>query len=593
MSTSVEKLALLRAALKQNSLDAYIVPISDPHLDENIPDHWKIISWLTGFTGSAANVVVTDSFAGLWTDSRYFLQAQKQLAGTGFDLIIPETFQPVDYTDWLAEHISSGGRVGLDGRIFSITQLRKLKNKLEGENISFVNDCDLVRDIWKERPSLPYSEAWDHTLEFSGKSRSQKIAEVREQMKKRNIDFHLLTSIDDIMWLLNIRGNDMAYSPLLTSFALIGEVQILLFVEEKKIPGNLASEFDRLGIIMLPYEEVEGLESFMIEGSSVLINPATTSVALYNLIPDKLKIVEDISIPTRMKAVKNKTEIENIGKVMIKDGVALTKFFYLVENDLGIVPMTEVSLAGRLLEFRMHQEGFLSLSFSTITALNEHAALPHYEPTSESDSILGESGIFLVDSGGQYMGGTTDITRTISFGTPTALQKKDFTLVLKGHIALAFAKFPMGTKGYQLDLLARKALWENGLNYGHGTGHGVGYCLNVHEGPQNISPADVKINIEPGMLISNEPAIYREGEYGIRTENLILCYEDEETEFGQFLKFDTVSLCYIDKNLIDKSMLYQNEINWLNNYHTDVYDKISPHLTNEERVWLKGKTEPI
>jgi Xaa-Pro aminopeptidase len=294
-----------------------------------------------------------------------------------------------------------------------------------------------------------------------------------------------------------------------------------------------------------------------------------------------------------MKAVKNKTEIENIGKVMIKDGVALTKFFYWIENDLGVVPMTEVSLAGRLLEFRMHQEGFLSPSFSTITALNEHAALPHYEPTSESDSILGESGIFLVDSGGQYMGGTTDITRTISFGTPTALQKKDFTLVLKGHIALAFAKFPMGTKGYQLDLLTRKALWENGLNYGHGTGHGVGYCLNVHEGPQNISPADVKINIEPGMLISNEPAIYREGEYGIRTENLILCYEDEETEFGQFLKFDTVSLCYIDKSLIDKSLLDLKEINWLNNYHTEVYDKISPYLTKEEREWLKGKTEPI
>lgn len=590
MSTSAEKLALLRAALKQNSLDAYIIPVSDPHLDENIPDHWKIISWLTGFTGSAANVVVTDSSAALWTDSRYFIQAQKQLTGSGFDLVIPKTFQPADYTDWLAEHISSGSRIGLDGRIFSITQLRKLKNKLEEKSIFIVNDCDLISDIWKDRPPLPFSEAWDFPVKFTGKERLQKISEVRAQMKSRNIDFHLLTSIDDIMWLLNIRGNDVSYNPLLLSFALIGEVQIIFFVEEKKIPGNLASEFDRLGIIMLPYEEVEGLESFIIEGSSILINPATTSVALCNLIPDKLKIIEDISIPTRMKAVKNKTEIVNIGKVMIKDGVALTKFFYWIENDLGVVPMTEVSLAGRLHEFRMHQEGFLSPSFSTITALNEHAALPHYEPTSETDSIIGESGIFLVDSGGQYLGGTTDITRTISIGPSTAQQKKDFTLVLKGHIALALAKFPAGTKGYQLDLLARKALWENGLNYGHGTGHGVGYCLNVHEGPQNISPADVKINIEPGMLVSNEPAIYREGEYGIRTENLILCYEDEETEFGQFLKFDTVSLCYIDKNLIDKSLLDHNEINWLNNYHTDVYDKISSYLTADERKWLREKT---
>lgn len=590
MNASVEKLALLRAALIQNSLDAYIIPISDPHLGENIPDHWKIISWLTGFTGSAANVVVTGSFAGLWTDSRYFLQAKKQLDGTGFDLIIPKTVQPADYTDWLTEHISAEGRVGLNGRIFSITQIRKLKSKLEGKNIIIVDDCDLISEIWKDRPSISHSEAWDHPVEFSGKERSQKISEIREQMKKQNIDFHLLTSMDDIMWLLNIRGNDVTYSPLLTCFALIGEVQIILFVEEIKIPGKLASEFDKLGIIMLPYEEIEGLESFLSEGSSILINPSTTSLALYNSIPADLKIVEETSIPTRMKAVKNKTEIENIGKVMVKDGVALTKFFYWIENDLGIVPMTEVSLAGRLMELRMHQECFLSPSFSAITALNEHAALPHYEPVSETDSVIGESGIFLVDSGGQYMGGTTDITRTISIGTPTTRQKKDFTLVLKGHIALALSKFPIGTKGYQLDLLARKELWENGLNYGHGTGHGVGYCLNVHEGPQNISPADVKVNIEPGMLISNEPAIYREGEYGIRTENLILCYEDEETEFGQFLKFDTVSLCYIDKNLIDKSLLDQKEISWINNYHTEVYDKISPHLTADERKWLREKT---
>jgi Xaa-Pro aminopeptidase len=309
-----------------------------------------------------------------------------------------------------------------------------------------------------------------------------------------------------------------------------------------------------------------------------------------------MTVVEDITIPTRLKAIKNKVEIENLNKVMVKDGVALTKFFYWLEHNSGSLSVTELSAGKELIDLRSEQENFLGHSFSTIAAYNEHGALPHYSATYETDAVIGQEGILLIDSGGQYLDGTTDITRTISVGIPTSQQKRDFTLVLKGTIALASAKFPSGTRGYQLDMLARKALWEQGLNYGHGTGHGVGFCLNVHEGPHNIGPgigADSKSVIEPGMLFSDEPAIYREGEYGIRTENLILCYEDEETEFGKFLKFETISLCYIDKTLIEISLLDHKELDWLNFYHAEVFQKLSPHLTEDEKQWLKEKTSDL
>jgi Xaa-Pro aminopeptidase len=593
MIASVDKLALFRAALRQNSLDACIIPSSDQHLSEYIPDHWKIIPWLTGFTGSAATVIITDSFAGLWTDSRYFIQAERELADSGFHLVKPQTFKPADYIDFLVNELKEGSRIAFDGSIFPLTRFRSLEKKVSSGNIIFISNCDFIYELWNDRPHFPASKAWDHTIKYSGKGRSVKIAEVREQMKKMNADYHLLTSPDDIMWLLNIRGSDLPHSPLILCFALVGVEQILLFVDESRFPHEIASEFDRLGILMLPYDELTGMISDLTDGSSILISPDSTSVTIYNSIPRRFKILEDVTIPSRLKAIKNKTEVENLGRVMIKDGVALARFFHWIESDLGIVPMTERSLALRLHEIRSHQPEYLGPSFTTITAYNEHSAQPHYSPTPQSDVVVGEDGILLVDCGGQYPGGTTDITRTIPTGLPSDSQKKDFTLVLKGHIRLAMIKFPLGTRGYQLDILAREALWEQGLNYGHGTGHGVGYCLNVHEGPQNISPADHKAVIEPGMLISNEPGIYREGEYGIRIENLVICYEDEETEFGKFLKLDTVSLCYIEKSLIDKSLLNQKEISWLNSYHSEVYEKLSPHLTEDEKSWLKTKTEPL
>lgn len=593
---NAEKISSLREAMKSKSIDVYIIPSTDPHLGEYVSDHWRIIEWLTGFSGSAGTVVITKSFAGLWTDSRYFLQAETQLAGSGFVLIKPSLTQPHDFINWMSHNINSGSKIALDGTIFSIDRVRRINKLVEAKNCSVDNTADLISDLWTDRPPMPLSTAFDHSPVFCGKERIVKIAEVREQMNVRGLDYHLLTSLDDIMWLLNIRGNDIKYSPLLISFVIIGMKQIFLFVEESKIPLKLASEFDRLDIVMLPYEETAGMLSVLLTNSTIILNPLTTSSQLFDSIPDGIKIIEDVTIPTCLKAVKNSVEIDNIGKVMIKDGVALTRFFYWLEQNSGSDTISELSIGDKLNSLRSESENYLGPSFSSIVAFNEHGALPHYSATSKSNFLIGIDGILLIDSGGQYLDGTTDITRTIAIGKPSARQKNDYSLVLKGMINLAQAKFPEGSKGYQLDFVARRSLWENGLNYGHGTGHGVGFCLNVHEGPQSISPlfgTESKTVIQAGMLISDEPAVYREGEYGIRIENLMICYEDEETEFGKFLKFETVSLCFIDKSLIDISLLDQKEIDWLNAYHSEVYDKLSPYLSTEVKIWLKEKTSHI
>lgn len=593
MSSTPEKLRSLRSLIKKNNINVYIIPLSDPNLGEYIPDHWNIIKWLTGFSGSAATVVITESFAGLWTDSRYFSQAEKQLAGSGFEFVKPKSFQRNDYIDYIGENIRQGATLAFDGRIFPISRFMILEKRLQKKKVLINSNCDLIDGLWSDRPALPFSVAFDHPLEFCGKGRSDKIAEVRELMRSKDIDYQLLTSPDDIMWLLNIRGNDLEFSPLLLSFALVGKEEILLFIDEIKIPHELAGEFDRLGIHIFPLEKTEAVISSVTEGLSVMLNPLTTSVSIYNSLSKISYITEDSSIPSRLKAIKNKTEIANIGEVMVNEGVVLTKFFYWLENNLGKVPLYESHLADKIMELRSGQEGFLGSSFATISAFGANSALPHYVPEEEPGDMIGERGILLIDTGGQYMGGTTDITRTMTIGIPEAGQKRDFTLILKGFINLALTKFPYGTKGYQLDILARRAMWESGMNYSHGTGHGVGFCLNVHEGPQSISPGDNKTIFEPGMLTSIEPAIYREGEYGIRTENLVLCFGDEETEFGYFLKFETVSLCYIDKHLIDRSLLNDQEIEWLNRYHSEVYERLSSYLEVEEKKWLKEKTDPV
>lgn len=594
--THRRKLYALRKAMKEAGLDAYVIPATDPHLGEYVPDHWKVIRWLTGFTGTAANVVVTRTFAGLWTDSRYFIQAEQQLSGSGFELVklrIPHT---PEYIDWLAGNLKKKSVVGVDGRVYATGLHKQMVKALESRKISIDISADLISSLWADRPSMPATHAFEHTLGFTGLTREEKIGRVRNRMNEMGADTHLLTSPDDIMWLLNIRGSDVNYCPLIICYAIVTSSQVILFVNEEQIPRKMKRDLDRAGVVILPYEDASVILKKLPRKTTLLLNPSSTSAALYNSIGHDVVIIEEVTIPTRMKAVKNATEIMNIRQTMVKDGVALTKFFYWLESSVGSEGVTEVSAAERLLLFRMEQEGFCGPSFETISAWNANAALPHYSPSRENETVITGNGIYLLDSGGQYHGGTTDVTRCTVFGEPSQRQKIDFTLALKGTIALARVKFPLGTKGYQIEVLARKALWDNGLNYGHGTGHGVGYFLNVHEGPQTIgsgASGDLKTMLEPGMLTADEPAIYRQGEYGFRTENLLLCVEDELTEYGQFLRFETVTLCHIERKLIDQSLLSDEEREWIDSYHRIVYEAIAERLTSGECVWLSEKTAPL
>jgi len=590
------RLAGVRALMKKKRIDALIVPSADPHLGEYVPDHWRVIRWLTGFGGSAATVVITGKFAGLWTDSRYFIQAEEQLKNSGFQLVKLRVPHTPEYIGWLQSKINKGGTVAVDGRLISAGNMRLLESALSTGGVKLNMKADLITPLWKERPPMPDDKAFALPVKFSGENRAGKINRVREKMTEMHADCQLLTASDDVMWLLNIRGKDLIYSPLLLSFAIVSSDQVLFFADEEKIPSSLKAELDKDGVVLLPYDTVSSVIKHLEEGSTLLLSPSITSAVLYRAVPKKVKITEEVSIPTRLKAVKNGTEIKNLLKVMVMDGVALTKFFYWLEKSMSRETVTELSASAMLEAFRQEQKEFTGPSFATIAAYNEHAALPHYVPDEGTDARLGKTGIFLLDSGGQYFGGTTDITRTIALGKPDRRMKSDFTLALKGTIDLAMVRFPYGTRGYQIDVLARKALWDKGLNYGHGTGHGVGSFLNVHEGPQTIGSAasgDMKTLLEPGMLISDEPAVYRQGEYGFRTENLFFCVDDCETDYGRFLKFETVTLCYIDRELVEASMLDDRELAWLNEYHETVYRALGDSLDSDIRKWLRNKTMPV
>jgi Xaa-Pro aminopeptidase len=596
MSIHSERLDSLREAMIAGAIDYYFLPAGDPHLGEYIPDYWRQISWLTGFSGSSSTVVITSEFAGLWTDSRYFIQAQKELEDSGFIFMKPDPYSNNDSISWLINNCKPGCTIGVDGSIISEKRMCRLENALASLKVHLITTFDPFRELWIERPKLPDTPATDFPVTYAGIDRGSKINAVRKELSDVKADFQLLTSPDDIMWLLNIRGSDSRFAPVLSCFAIVGMDQLLLFADENRFPFRLAMTFDKEGIVLLPYEETESILATLPWRTTIIASRTTTSSGLYRSIRKQVKIKDVPSIPSRLKAIKNKTEIGNISKAMIYDGVALTRFFFWLYQNHGSADMSEYSLGEKLEGFRASQEGYLGPSFSPIVAFNKHSALPHYTATHSSDSLFDGNGILLVDSGGQYFYGTTDITRTIILGNPSSKQIKDFTLVLKGNIALARAKIPAGTKGIQIDILARQALWEHGLNYGHGTGHGVGYCLNVHEAPPSVSPADTpetRSAIAAGMLFSNEPALYREGEYGIRTENLLLCYEDKETEFGTFLRFETVSLCYIDRKLIDVSLLSHDEIAWLNRYHQTVREKLTPYLSEEEGEWLSDMTRSI
>jgi len=471
-----------------------------------------------------------------------------------------------------------------------------MQNSFERKNIELKPDFDFVSKYWTDRPPIPESAVFEHDIKYAGKSRKEKIDEIREKMREIAADYHLLSSLDDIAWLFNLRGSDIMYNPLFISFALISQSDAVLFVNDKKLSPGLKQKLIDDEIIIFDYDEVYNYLKNIQGEKAIITDLSKTNYALYKAIPENCDIVNKISIAAVLKSIKNDTEIKHIRKVQVKDGVAMVKFLHWLDKNIGKETITEISAGEKLLAFRKEQEGFFGESFGVISAYGAHAAMPHYSATEESNVELQPKSFYLVDSGGQYVDGTTDITRTVALGIPTEEETRDFTLSLKGTIDLAMAVFPYGTKGVQLDAIARKPLWDNRMNYGHGTGHGVGFFLNVHEGPQSISTRNAGIQeetLEVGMYMSDEPAFYREGKHGIRIENLILIAADEENDYGKFLKFETVTLCPIDTKPVDVNLLTEKEKNWLNNYHKEVYEKLSPYLNDDEKEWLKEKTKEI
>ncbi|MDN5277071.1 MAG: Xaa-Pro aminopeptidase [Clostridiales bacterium] len=588
-----DRINKLREKMLEKGMEAYIVPSSDPHMSEYVAPRWESRKWLSGFTGSAGTLVVTREKSGLWTDGRYYIQAEKQLEGTGIQLFKAGMPGVPDYIEWLRQELPENSCVGICGEVFSVSKVKEMEKELSKKGISLNKEFDLVEEIWERRPPVPQQPVFVHDVAFAGRTAAQKLHMVRQEMAKKGVNYYLVCSLDDVAWLYNIRGSDIAYNPVAIAYALVSSSQAWLFIDRSKVPDDVACMLDENGVIVEDYENIYGHLAVLKEGDAILFDPATTNSRLYDAMAKGCKKVEDLSIVARLKAVKNEVEIENLKKVHVRDGAAMVKFLYWLEQNLGKEEITEITVAERLEEFRRQQEGFVGPSFATIAAYKDHAAMMHYQATPETCYTLEREGFLLIDSGGQYLGGTTDITRTIVLGPITDRQRRDFTLVLKGHINLARARFLYGTTGSNIDILARLPLWEQGIDYKCGTGHGVGYFLNVHEGPQRMSQIPNNVKLEKGMILTNEPGVYIEGQYGIRTENEMLVVEDRETEFGKFLKFEPVTYCPIDLNGIDPGLLSEEEKRWLNEYHAMVYELLSPLLDEQEKGWLKVKTRPI
>jgi Xaa-Pro aminopeptidase len=581
-----EKIEGLRQLMKQNNLEAYIIPSFDAHQSEYVAAHWKSREWISGFTGSAGTVVVTLEDAGLWADGRYYIQAENQLKGSGIRL-----FKAVDpgvpsYTEWLKDTLKEGSSVGFDGSVFSVDMVKNMEKEFKSKKIVLKMDKDLIDELWEDRPNIPKDLIFTHDVKYAGICRVDKLKAVRNEMKNKDANTYLLTSLDDIAWLLNIRGKDVPNNPVAICNVIIEQDNCYLFVDSMKVPETVKVELEADGIILKEYNETVHYLKNLTKNDAILFAVNKTNAKLYNAINADTKKIEFPNITTKLKAVKNDTEIKNLKCCMINDGVAMVKFIKWLKTSIDKEEITEISASERLECLRREQNLFVGISFDTIAGYKDHAAMMHYKADKENQYTLKNEGFFLVDSGGQYYNGTTDITRTIALGNLTEEEKRDFTLVLKGHIALSSTKFLYGTTGSNLDVLARQPIWKEGLDYKCGTGHGVGFFLNVHEGPQSIGKVPNNIKLEKGMILTNEPGIYKEGKHGIRTENMMLVVEDECTEFGQFMKFEAITYCPIDLSAVNEDMLTENEKQWLKDYHKDVYDKLSPYLNEEERVWL-------
>lgn len=583
----------LRRLMKEEKIDAYIVNTADPHQSEYLADHYKSRVWISGFTGSAGIVVVTEKDAILWTDGRYFIQAEKELANSEYEMYKMRTPGFPTYIEWLRDNLNSGDTIGFQGEIFSQSSFEELEKKMEEKEIKFNDELDLIGELWKDRPELPKGKVFIHELKYTGKSAKEKIEEVRSEMKKKNAQYYILGSLDDIAWLFNIRGNDVDYSPVVLSYVLVTMKETILFADKEKINKEVEEFLEENGVKIQGYEEINKYVKNIVKDSKIYLDKNRINRFIYKSIPEKCEVINGTNITTILKARKNPTEIKNQRNAYIKDGVALVKYFYWLDKNVGKEKITEYTAQEKLLELRKEQKDFIEPSFGTISGYKDNAAMMHYSAKEETALELKREGMYLVDSGGQYLDGTTDITRTVILGPITEEEKKDFTLTLKGHINLCNGRFLHGATGHSLDVLSRYPLWQEGLDYKCGTGHGVGYLLNVHEGPQGFSMAVSDVVLEEGMIITIEPGVYKTGSHGIRTENVFVVEKDIETESGQFMKFDTLSFVPIDIEGIDVNLLSENEITWLNEYHKEVYEKLSAYLNEEEREWLKEETRGI
>lgn len=588
-----EKIFQLRKEMAAKGVAAVVVPSADPHQSEYGADHFQIRQWLTGFTGSAGTAVVTQDRAILWTDFRYWIQAGEQVGGTAFELFKQGEEAILAFDQWLEDHLSQGDVIAMDGRMTAAAEVKKYKALFEGKSMVLDTQTDLVSALWTDRPPLPLSPAWTLSEIYAGKTRSQKLDQIRMAMAEAGADFLLMTSLEDIAWTFNLRGEDTPFNPVNLAFALVGCEQATLFMNPAKVNSLLASQLFEDKIQVLDYDLIEESLASLGQGVCILLDPAAVSYSLYQAVTPRARIIEKMNPAADLKAVKNDTEIKHIRDTAVKDGIAVVKFLFWLEDQIHVSRITEKSAADVLYGFRKEQADFFSNSFDPIMAFQDHSAMCHYKATSQTSVALEPKAMFLTDSGGNYLTGTTDITRTLHLGIPGTQEIRDYTLVLKGHISVATALFPKGTKGFQIDTLARQFLWKEGMNFGHGTGHGVGFFLCVHEGPARISPHPVDVPLKKGMLLTNEPGLYRENQYGIRLENMILVTEAHETEFGLFFKFENMTLCHFETALMDRRLLTGFEIDWVNTYHRQVYEKISTGLDPLEKAWLKQKTDPI
>lgn len=576
--------------MQSKSISAYITYSTDPHSGEYAPAHWESRKWITGFTGSAGTAVITSDDGGLWTDSRYFIQAEEQLTDTGLKLFKERMPETPSIPQWLCRVLKKGERVGIDGYTTPLQTVNELKNELSDYGIEVVMVEDPYKTIWNDRPDLPDNKPFILEEKYSGESASSKISTIRNHISNTGTDYILISALDEIAWTLNMRGTDIECNPLFVSYLLISEKEATLYINKNKLTETTVDYLQSQGVGHRNYENIES-DLTAISGRKIAMSPSI-NFAMYNAASEHNTVFIQASPVSKYKAVKNQIEINGFRNAMLRDGVAMVRFLIWLQKNIGNGNPTELSIDEQLYKERSAMENFRGISFATIAGYQEHGAIVHYEADEHSASILRPEGLLLIDSGAQYLDGTTDITRTIPLGPTTEEQKKDYTLVLKGFIQLAMAEFPQGTCGTQLDVLARLAMWKEGINYGHGTGHGVGHFLNVHEGPHQIRMNNVPTPLQPGMTVTNEPGIYRAGKYGIRTENTMLTVPSRKTDFGEFYKFEQLTLCPINTETILWGMLSSEEISWLNEYHETVYSKLSPLLSDEEKQWLRNATNP-